>query len=107
MGNWFKSFYWAGGLGVTLLLFRVLLAIVGFSQVATLWISSIAMILCVVAIVWIRIYQISHANDKEEKLETALYEALEERQAVAGSDVSSRIVAAHRVEGDSNTSASR
>jgi hypothetical protein len=107
MGRWFKSFFWAGGFGVIMILFRALLMIFGLSEVATLWTTSIVTILGAVAIVWNQIYQVGHADDQEEKLETALYAALKERQAVAGSDVSSKIAAASQVEGDSHTSASR
>ena len=72
----------------------------GMSESLTLWVTSIALYFSTVAMVWVAIYQIGHAKDKDENLETALYEALDRQVKVAGSDVSSRITSKSPVQVD-------
>jgi hypothetical protein len=68
----------------------------GVSEARTLWITSIALYLGALALIWIRIYSIEHAYDHQEKLETALYKALEESVPRSGTDASSRIAVQSR-----------
>ena len=73
-------------------LIRALLMVFGMNQALALWVSSIAIVLGALGLIWSYIYRTSHAGDQEEKLETAMYAALEENQVRAdGSDLSSRI----------------
>ncbi len=91
MGYWLKLVFFAGGFGLALGLLHVILLAFGINDEKAIWIRSIALVLGAVGIVINQIYQATHAKEQEEKLQTAMYEALGNgKDSVAGSKILSR-----------------
>jgi hypothetical protein len=83
--------WWSGAFGLVFGLLDLILRVLGLSQSATLWVRSILLVLGAVAVILNHIYKTARARDQEEKIQAALYEALQHnRPGKAGSDVSSR-----------------
>jgi len=96
---WLRAFRQAGGFGLILGLYQVLLMkVLGMSLARSLWTTSVTIFLSIVTGLAIYIHRTAHAGDQEEKLETELYKKIEENIVVGGADASSIIARDSRME---------